>query len=91
MMRPVLIRWRDAAHHHEERAISDTGLIELEEVGWLVADEPDYVTITMERIADDEAPETARLWLSIPRINITYMEKLYVRRSRAAKKEGGAA
>jgi hypothetical protein len=61
------IRWRDASHGIGEFAPSDMGLCELEEVGWLVQEDDESVTLSMEYQAESE---TRRLWLTIPKGNI---------------------
>jgi hypothetical protein len=61
------IRWRDASHGIGEFAPSDMGLVELAEVGWLVQEDDESVTLSMEYQADTD---TRRLWLTIPKGNI---------------------
>jgi hypothetical protein len=61
------IRWRDASHGMGECAPADMGLSELEEIGWLVQETEESVSLSMEY---EEAADTRRLWLTIPKANI---------------------
>jgi hypothetical protein len=64
----VYIRWRDACHDMGECAIKDLGeLAELHEVGWLLAENTESVTIGVEQM---DGATSARMWLTIPRVNI---------------------
>ena len=66
-MKLTYLRWRDAAFSVEERHLSDTGLIELEEFGFLAGETEEKVTLAMEKPGDES---TVRLWLSVPKVNI---------------------
>lgn len=78
--RMVLVRWRDACHSQDEFAISDLGgLAELAEVGWLIAETPESVTLSMEH---QEGATSTRLWLTIPLVNIQSIEELRLKPKR---------
>jgi hypothetical protein len=61
------LRWRDASHGLHECSVADMGLSELQEIGWLVQEDEEKVTLSMEH--EDESSER-RLWLSVPKGNI---------------------
>ena len=66
-MTVTYLKWRDASHGIGECYPGDMGLVELEEVGWLVQEDDDSVTLAMEH---QTGAETRRLWLSVPKVNI---------------------
>lgn len=87
-MRLAYVRWFDASHSQDEMALEGMGLIELEDVGWPIAETDEFVTLTVERLAGAETMKTARLWLSIPRVNIIEMrvaqlDKAFPKRKRS--------
>lgn len=62
------IKWRDASHSMSEHAIADLGgLAELEEIGFLIKETEDTITLATE--TQDEAL-SVRFWLTIPKVNI---------------------
>lgn len=64
----VYIRWKDAAHGLDEVRIDEAGeLCELHEVGFLVREGDESVTISLEH--QEGATET-RNWLTIPLVNV---------------------
>jgi len=70
----VLVEWDDALHGQGEYELRDLGnLVRLAEVGFLVKDEKDAVTLAMEH---QENCDSVRLWLTIPRVNIVSITKL---------------
>lgn len=66
-MKIAYIVWRDATHGIEEMQPSDSGLVELHEIGFVAHEDEECITLTMEH---QEGAETCRLWLTIPRVNI---------------------
>jgi hypothetical protein len=84
----VYIRWRDACHSSKEYPIKDIGaLSELHEVGFLITENEEAVTIGTE--SEDGATE-ARNWITIPRAGIveirrTTVEKAFPVRRRSKK------
>lgn len=62
------VRWRDACYHPDYQSIETIGeAIEIEEVGFLVKEMEDTVTLSIERHGPGE---DARLTLTIPKVNI---------------------
>lgn len=67
------VRWRDACHDMGECAIKDLGeLAELHEIGFLLAENEETVTIGIEH---QDGATSARMWLTIPRVNILEMRR----------------
>jgi hypothetical protein len=66
-MTVTYIRWKDASHGMDEYDVSQMVLSELEEVGWLVTEDDDCVTLSMEH---EENSKSRRLWLTIPKVNV---------------------
>ena len=88
-MKLTYLRWRDAAFSVEERHLSDTGLIELEEFGFLAGETEEKVTLAMEKPGDES---TVRLWLSVPKVNIVErrefeLEDLLSRRKKQTRRK----
>jgi hypothetical protein len=69
-MKVALTVWRDASHGLEETTAEDAGLCELREVGFVFCSDDEKHTLTMEEHIGDTDPRTARLWLSIPVVNV---------------------
>lgn len=67
-MKLAYIRWRDAAHHHEEAAVADITLAELHEVGFLVREDDEFYVLAMEHM--DGSEDRCRNWLAIPKVNV---------------------
>jgi hypothetical protein len=64
----IYIKWRDAVNSNATHAISSLGdLAELHEVGFLLKESDETITIGTE--AQEDALE-ARFWLTIPKHNI---------------------
>ena len=61
------IHWRDAAFHTEETHIDTMDLIDLYEVGWVLKETEEQITLGIEHPGGQR---TTRLALSIPKINI---------------------
>ena len=66
-MKIVYLHWRDACHDMNECRPAETGLIDLHEVGFLLHETDEFVTLSCEHPGDSD---TARLWLSVPKTNI---------------------
>lgn len=70
----VYVHWRDAAHGLEEIPVAQAGeLADLHEVGFLVAENDESITLSPEH---QDGATSARLWLTIPRVNIIEMRKV---------------
>jgi len=85
-MTVTYIKWRDATHGIAEAAPADMGLAELEEIGWLVREDDESVSISMEYQVE---ANTTRLWLTVPKANILErkdrdLDKVFPRRKRRA-------
>ncbi len=83
-MTVTYIKWRDATHGITEAAPADMGLAELEEIGWLVHEDDESVSLSMEYQAEADA---RRLWLTVPKVNIVErkdrdLDKVFPRRKR---------
>lgn len=64
----VYVRWRDAVHSMDEHEISGLGdLVELHEVGFLLKETPETVTLSIEIQKD---ATSTRMWLTVPKVNI---------------------
>ncbi len=75
----VYIRWRDAVNSNATHAISSLGdLAELHEVGFLLAESEETITVGTE--AQEGAVE-ARFWLTVPKVNIVEMRKTTLARA----------
>lgn len=61
------LKWRDATHGMGECAPASMGLSDLQEVGWLVQEDDEKITLAMEYQPDGD---TRRLWLTVPKVNI---------------------
>lgn len=71
--RLVYIHWKDAAHSKDDFEEDRIKLADLHEVGWLVKETEEAVTVAVEW--DPEAdPPSRRLWLAIPKVNIIEMK-----------------
>lgn len=69
--RPLyLVHWRDASHSADPATTDSVGLVDLWEIGFLFHNDDDGITLTMELQEDDPHPKEARLWLTIPHVNI---------------------
>jgi hypothetical protein len=70
-MKLAWVKWRDASHGLEEWDVSRMTLSELEEVGFLLREDDESITLGMEHAAD--ATTARRMWLTIPRGQILDM------------------
>jgi hypothetical protein len=61
------IRWRDASHGLSECDPKNMGLSDLKEIGWLVQEDDESVTLSMEY---EEESDERRLWLTVPKSGI---------------------
>lgn len=61
------IKWRDASHSIDEWPIDRIELIELEEIGYLLRETEEAVTLSIEA---PDGSDSTRLWLCIPKVNI---------------------
>ena len=77
--RPCYVRWHDAALAEDDLAPADMGLCELLELGWLVREDGESVSIAMER---QRGVTTHRYSLTIPRANILELRKFKVPKRR---------
>jgi hypothetical protein len=76
-VRIAWVRWKDACFEQAENGgVVQTALIELDEVGWLVGENEEAVTLAMELEPDEEgkpSSKAGRARLHIPRVNIISM------------------
>lgn len=69
----IYVRWRDAVNSNSQHAISSLGdLAELHEVGFLLKESDDTLTLGTESPGDGLE---ARFWLTIPKMNIVEMRR----------------
>lgn len=62
------IRWRDASYgHNAETNIKDTGPADLWEVGFLLKEDNESVTVSMEHM---DGATTTRNWICVPKSGI---------------------
>jgi hypothetical protein len=66
-MTVTYLRWRDASFDAGECDEANMGLSDLQEVGWLVREDDESVTLAMEH---QEESKSRRLWLTVPKVNI---------------------
>lgn len=65
------VKWRDATMSQgDEDLFNVDALMELEEIGWLIKETDDSVSLSIEKPQFDKA----RLWLTIPKVNIMLMQ-----------------
>jgi len=69
-MKVAYVRWRDASHSQDEWETSKIGLEDLQNTGFLVKEDKDSITLTIEPTED---MESCRLWMCIPKVNIVEM------------------
>lgn len=69
-MKVAYIQWRDASYSADEWATKDISLQDLPAVGFLVKEDDESVTLTMEPTED---LEKCRFWVCIPKVNIKDM------------------
>ncbi len=73
------IKWRDACKSESEHEISTIGpLAELQEIGFLIKETDESVTIGIEHPGKESF---TRLWLTIPRVNIVEVRKTTLNRA----------
>lgn len=86
MTRPKLahIIWKDAGYASSagETPIKDVGLMLLEEVGFIVSEDDEQITLSLEFRSD---MESVRNWLSIPKTGIKYRKDFDVPKARKAE------
>ena len=79
----VYIRWRDACFSSDTTPVeAANGLVELHEIGWLLAESPEAVTIGMEW---EPGMLDTRFYLNIPKVNITELYYLVPHKKRGQK------
>ena len=61
------VRWRDACWSAERDEVSKIGLAELHEVGFVLAETEESLTLGLEHPGDTPG---VRFWLCIPKVNI---------------------
>lgn len=86
-MKIAYIRWKDAcAEEADDRKPREVtpGLCELHEVGFLLGENAEAVTIGMEMSGDDV--KTGRWRLHIPRVNIVEMRVMDLPPAKASKR-----
>lgn len=66
-MKRLHITWRDASYTTDDTDHSELQLVTLEEVGYLIKEDRESITIGMEYIPE---ATSSRLTLTIPRVNI---------------------
>ena len=75
----VAVSWCDASQspaRGDEHPIEQLGRLEhLYEVGWVLREDEETITIGLEH---QEGMESARLWLTIPRCNIVELRRMQV-------------
>jgi hypothetical protein len=71
----IWIRWKDAVNSNASHAIASLGgLAELDEVGFLLAESDETITLGTESSPGGEQTE-CRFWLTIPKINIVQIRR----------------
>lgn len=80
------IKWRDASYSQGDTSHADLSLIDLEEIGWLVKETEEAVTLSIER--PEEGQEDYRLTLTIPKVNILLRKEIKIGRQVNAKSKG---
>jgi len=92
MTRPKLahIIWKDAGYNSSsgETPIKDVGLMRLEEVGFIVSEDDEQITLSLEFRPD---METVRNYLSIPKTGIKDRLDFAVPKARKAIKQKGVS
>jgi hypothetical protein len=70
-MTPLLtyIHWRDASYNTEEMPHEELGLVDLHEVGWIIKEDDECITLGVEWYPETAVAAT-RLTLTIPKVNI---------------------
>ena len=76
------IVWRDAAYGLSETTISDTGLIELHALGFVLAETEESITISLEW---QDGAESTRNWLAVPKNRIISRHDFRLPRPRQAR------
>ncbi len=90
-MKVAYVHWRDASHGMGEIEIGRMTLSDLHEVGFLVKEDEESVTLAMEWEGDEKV--STRLWLTIPRVGIVEMRTVDLDtafKPRRRKKAGNA-
>ena len=78
----VCVHWRDASHSQEEWVIEALGgLEELYDVGFLLKETDESITIGMEY---QHGNASTRNWLTIPRVNLIDIRHLQFKAQRKA-------
>ena len=86
-MTVTYIRWRDASHSMNEFEISKIEPISLQEVGFLIRETEEAVTLAIEAPFDgDIETDTTRLWLCVPKVNILERRDADLEKAFPAKK-----
>jgi hypothetical protein len=82
------VHWRDAAMDMTDTPIEDMSLVDLYEIGWLVKETDDYITLAMEYPAlciAEKGKLSTRLALTIPKSNIVFRHEFGLPKRRASK------
>ena len=89
-MKVAWVHWLDASHGLNEWDKERMGLSDLEEVGFVLKEDADSITLGMERICNDPEAKEARLWLTIPRSGIVEMRECELSKAfpQARKRKG---
>lgn len=89
-MKIAYIRWRDASYGNgDEQPIANlAGAVELHECGFLLREDKETVTLSMEH---QDGAETTRIWLTIPRVNIAEMKTAEIETAFTRRKSRPAA
>ena len=69
------VRWRDASHGLNEWDKDRMTLSELEEVGFILQEDKESITLGMENDISDPSSKQARLWLTIPKNGIIEIKR----------------
>jgi hypothetical protein len=77
------LKWRDASYNGDERDESEMTLVDLQEVGWLVREDNESITLSMEH---QDGATARRLWLSVPKVNVIERRDVDLDRAFPARK-----
>jgi len=72
-MKLAWVSWRDASHGLNEWDKERMTLSSLEEIGFILKEDEDSITLGMEHNVSEPDAKDARLWLTIPRSGIIEM------------------
>jgi hypothetical protein len=63
------LQWRDASYNLEEVPHEELGLVELHEIGWIIKEDDECITLGLEWYPDANVA-SSRLTITIPKVNI---------------------